>query len=133
MLDDMVRRVNLLDHLEQQYPEVPLPPDEAAETWTEAKIQTYYLSNIWRPASPVAIADDGAITRHVAAEISCGSVVAAAAAEDACPDQPGGSRVQPERPDLDPTNAPPTLRQHQLTATVAGYRAAAIAHGIPFR
>lgn len=49
------------------------------------------------------------------------------------PGQPGGGRVQTEQPEIDPANAPPQLRHHQLTATVSGYRAAAIAYGIPFR
>lgn len=133
MLEDEVRRINLLDHLEQQYPEVPLPPEEAAESWTEAQIHEHYLSNNQQPAPSV---DAATGTPNAAAEESTShDAINAleAAAGDACPDQPGGSRVQPERPELDPANAPPTLRQHQLTATVAGYRAAAIAHGIPFR
>ena len=133
MLEDVVRRINLLDHLEQQHPEVPLPPEEAAESWTEAQIHEHYLSNRQQPAPSVAAANG---TQNADAEQSTSydaTTDLGAAAEDACQDQPGGGRAQPERPELDPANAPPTLRQHQLTATVAGYRAAAIAHGIPFR
>ena len=63
---------------------------------------------------------------------ACGGVVASGG-KNADPSQPGGGRVQLECPELDPINAPSSLRHSQLTATVAGYRAAAIAHGIPFR
>jgi hypothetical protein len=133
MLEDVVRRINLLDHLEQHHPDIPLPPEEAAETWTEAQIHEHYRSNTQQTASSVTAANG---TSNAAAEQSTrhdAITDSVTAADDACPNQPGGGRVQPERPELDPVNAPPTLRQHQLTATVAGYRAAAIAHGIPFR
>ena len=135
MLEDVVRRINLIDHLEQQYPDVPPPPEEAAETWSEAQIRAYYLRLHGQPASPTAIATGAVDNAHQSRRQVASGIPGDSEApeEDACPDQPGGGRVQPDQPHLDPASAPPTLRQHQLTATVAGYRAAAIAHGIPFR
>lgn len=38
----MVKRVNLLYFLEEEFPTVPPPPEEAAEQWTEAQIRAHY-------------------------------------------------------------------------------------------
>ena len=44
MADQLVRRVNLLAMLEEDEPDVPVPPECAAEDWSEAEIRTYYES-----------------------------------------------------------------------------------------
>jgi hypothetical protein len=44
MADQLVRRVNLLAMLEEDEPDVPVPPECAAEDWTEDEIRAYYAS-----------------------------------------------------------------------------------------
>lgn len=146
MNEDLVRRINLLDHLEQEHPDVPPPPEDAADSWTEAQIRAHYQKRAAQPASlngvgnhahvahdPAANQRPDAAAADVHPDASTGARLGMPEGDNADPDQPGGGRIQPDQPELDPANAPPSLRQHQLTATVAGYRAAAIAHGIPFR
>ena len=43
--DAFVRRVNLLEILAEDRPETPPPPEEAARTWTEARIRAHYGAN----------------------------------------------------------------------------------------
>ncbi len=38
----IVERINLLEILEEEHPDVPPPPEEAAERWTVAQIQAHY-------------------------------------------------------------------------------------------
>jgi hypothetical protein len=40
--DAFVRRVNLLEILAEDSPETAPPPEEAARTWTEARIREHY-------------------------------------------------------------------------------------------
>lgn len=40
--DAFVRRVNLLEILAEDSPETAPPPEEAARTWTEARIRAHY-------------------------------------------------------------------------------------------
>ncbi len=42
MILGVVKRVNLLYFLEEEFPAVPPPPEEAAEQWTEAQIRAHY-------------------------------------------------------------------------------------------
>jgi hypothetical protein len=44
MVDQLVRRVNLLAMLEEDEPDVPIPPEHAALDWTESEIRAYYES-----------------------------------------------------------------------------------------
>ena len=79
------------------------------------------------------VANNAAVRCCTCGTGSNGHAAAAEGVEDADPGHAGGGIIQTEHPDLDPGAAPPALRQHQLTASVGAYRAAAIAHGIPFR
>ena len=137
-----IRRINLLECLLDEHPDVDPPSEDVALEWTEQQLRTHFAH-----AASTATSDEQHAP-HDEAHHSHDARAAGAAASEApsragagngedgssnrlC--QPGGGRSQDPRPDLDPANAPPTLRTHQLAATVDGYRKAAIADGIPFR
>lgn len=134
---DTARRVNLLECLAEDHPEVPPPPEDAAGAWSEARIRQYYASG-GRSVSQLALNDDGvsgpatAPPSDEASVPSPGGLEAAQRARDAR-SQPGGGVAQTEHPELDPKNAPAALTRHQRAATMKGYREAAISDGIPFR
>ena len=43
--DEVIRRINLIDILEDDEPDCPPPPENAAEDWTEDEIRAYFASN----------------------------------------------------------------------------------------
>lgn len=188
---DTARKVNLLEFLEEEHPDVTPPPDDAAETWSEAKIRLHYASghtyvaptslNITltpqqnmkipettpppdtsplisavhlpesHPTSSVQTGQNPASnykSSTVSEPVGVTTVVdktkgdawpkppAAVVSPELSPQatsQPGGGVVQTEHPDQEQRNAPLALVRNQIAATVAGYRAAVIADGIPFR
>lgn len=187
---DTARKVNLLEFLEEEHPDVTPPPDDASETWSEAKIRHYYtsggssvaptsLSNTLTPQQNIKIPettpprDTSPLISAVhlpesqpTSNIQTGQNVASnpnsstvsepfgattvvdKTKGDAWPkppaaaspelsaqaaSQPGGGVVQTEHPDQEQRNAPLALVRNQIAATVAGYRAAVIADGIPYR
>ena len=90
--------------------------------------------NVAQSGQEASSADAEAVNNAVAGRCACGPgmmghAAAPEEAKNADTEQAGGGVVQTEHPELDPGAAPSSLRQHQLTATVEGYRAAAIAHG----
>ncbi len=139
---ETIRKINLLECLLDEHPDVDPPLDDAAQEWTEQQLRDYFA----RAASTATIKARHA--PHNEANHSHNARAAGSAASEApsravagsggtasssgsC--QPGGGVLQDIRHDLEPANAPPTLRTHQLAATLDGYRKAAIADGIPFR
>lgn len=43
--EDIVRRINLLEILQEDYPEVNPPPEDCVEKWTEKQIRSHFISN----------------------------------------------------------------------------------------
>ena len=106
-----------------------------AQAWTEARIRQYYAPG-GCPAFTLSLSDDcvvgGAATAPPASGTATGCSDSTESARGAA-SQPGGGVPQPEQPEQDPGNAPAVLQENMRAATKEGYRAAAIADGIPFR
>ena len=144
---ETIRRINLLECLLDEHPDVDPPPDDAALNWTERQLSDHFAGTdqaavsaaTEQPDPPVATTSTSSSPKATAPDGAAQDVRRAAAdtsGDDALPSvscQPGGGVEQRLDVMLDPANAPPALRTHQLVATVDGYRRTAIADGIPFR
>ena len=143
---ETIRKINLLDCLLDDHPGMDAPPDNAVSDWSEQQLRDHFTAatRIARsePQNGQCGPHDGFISHSIGK--AAGSATSSAAPSRARADsnenrstdrsnQPGGGVQQVSRGDLDPASAPPLLRTHQLASTVAGYRSAAVADGIPFR
>ena len=147
MTPDVVRKINLLDCLQEEHPDIRPPPEDAALAWTERQLRDYFALTSRAAASALAeqrpdpgeataTGDDAAQTAAEAIAPQSARCAGAVSADDTTTSascQPGGGVEQVIDPHLDPGNAPSVLRMNQLAATVDGYRRAAVADGIPFR
>ena len=102
-----IRLTNLIELLAEESPDIPYPPPDAAQRWTEAAVRAFFRSG-------------GA---ELPPQGTAGS------AETAC-DQPGGGRPQIGS---DWADQPQAVRDGRMATTAEAYRSAALACGIPFR
>ena len=147
MTPEAIRKINLLECLLDEHPDVDPPPDDAVLAWTERQLRDYFALTSRAAASALqqqrpdkvealATGNHTAQTEQEASAAACATWAGALSGDDnvssaSC--QPGGGVEQVVSSELDPANAPSTLRTHQLAATVDGYRRAAVADEIPSR
>jgi len=147
MTPEAIRKINLLECLLDEHPDVNPPPDDAVLAWTERQLRDYFALTSRAAASALRETRSGTVEALATGDNTVqteGEASVAVSARWAGADtgacnvpsascQPGGAVEQVASSDLDPANAPSTLRANQLAATVDGYRRAAAADGIPFR
>ncbi len=147
MTPEAVRKINLLECLLDEHPDVNPPPDDAVQAWTEGQLRDYFALTCRAAASALTeqrrataealpIGDNTAQTTGEASAAHRARWAGANSGDENMPFascQPGGGVEQVVNSELDPANAPSMLRTNQLAASMDGYRRAAIADGIPFR
>lgn len=159
MNPEVVRKINLIEALEEQYPGPHALPEDAVHFWTEAQIRQHYTGT---DTGRALQGDAQPPKTRLQACVTPGAGAAPSACQGSEPSssyasthQAGGGRAQVRlvlhlhfpcplpsciillylQGDAAAASAatPPEVRAHQIAATVAGYRRQAIADGIPYR